>query len=363
MQDQEDGVDGPDSVLGRVRDIRRKWAVQEDEALAYRLQDEEIAQHYSSNRTRNAIVREDAPRAREAQRQEELEALEERLQHLSVLQRQAEEDSKYAKQLATREADAPKVKKQPLSPNGASRDKPSPQELLHHVTNEITENLNRRTKSPPLLGAAKPAIEEPGPSRPYTNHTGEPQRLEEDDYTKEQIRKIQEEKDAAIAKAMQEELDRYDRDKQLALEAQDRELARMIHEKEKARLRRAKEKARLKAEAASAAASSDRGETPDGDSDSRAASRNSCSSERSRTSDVLPPRVPEKLRSPTAEQIGFRAHPKPLPPHPSSQEISSPSVSNHSRLEHHHRLPTPLHTDVPPYMPIHGVGYSPKRNK
>ncbi|CAL8138362.1 unnamed protein product [Orchesella dallaii] len=200
-------------------------------------------------------------------------------------------------------------------------------------------------------------IEEPGPSRSCYSHSGE-QRLEEDDFSKEQIRKIQEEKDAAIAKALQDELDSYERDKQLALEAQDRELAKMLHEKERARLRRAKEKARLKAEAA--ALSSDRVETPDGDSDGRAASRNSCSSERSRSSDVFPPRVPEKLRSPTGEQIGFRAHPKPLPPHPSSQDISSPSVSNHSRLEHH-RLPI---EPVPPYMPIHGYNRSsPKRNK
>jgi len=47
-----------------------------------------VTQHYSGNRTRNAIVRGDAPHAREEQRREEQEALERRLRHLSLLQRQ-----------------------------------------------------------------------------------------------------------------------------------------------------------------------------------------------------------------------------------------------------------------------------------
>jgi len=47
-----------------------------------------VVQHYAGNRTRNAIVREDVPRAREEQRREEQEALEHRLRHLSLLQRQ-----------------------------------------------------------------------------------------------------------------------------------------------------------------------------------------------------------------------------------------------------------------------------------
>jgi hypothetical protein len=47
-----------------------------------------VHQHYAGNRTRNAIVREDGPRAREEQRREEQDALEHRLRHLSLLQRQ-----------------------------------------------------------------------------------------------------------------------------------------------------------------------------------------------------------------------------------------------------------------------------------
>lgn len=175
----------------------------------------------------------------------------------------------------------------------------------------------------------------------------------------------------AVARALQEEIDRLERDKQLALEAQDRELAKMIHEKERARYRRAKEKARLKAEAmaaANAAGVDQIGEAPEGSEAGvammvRASSRNSSSSERSsRSSELLPPKIPDKQpKSPTGDQIGFRAHPKPLPPHPPIQDFDSISPPPPIRLEHHRRLPL---DPVPPYMPIHGFNRnSPKRNK
>lgn len=174
-----------------------------------------------------------------------------------------------------------------------------------------------------------------------------------------------------MAKALQEELDRTERDKQLAIEAQDRELAKMLHDKERARIRRAKEKARMKAEAMAAAAMQSEGaEIGEGSEVIRAASRSSSSSERSRSvlsgelAMALPPKIPEKQRSPIGDHIGFRAHPKPLPPHPSSIQV--PDYNSHTpspqlRIEQHHRLPL---EPVPPYMPIHGYNRnSPKRNK
>lgn len=172
----------------------------------------------------------------------------------------------------------------------------------------------------------------------------------------------------AVARALQEEIDRLERDKQLALEAQDRELAKMIHDKERARYRRAKEKARLKAEAMAAANATDQiGDTPEGSEAGvammvRASSRNSSSSERSsRSSELLPPKIPDKQpKSPTGDQIGFRANPKPLPPHPPMPDFDSISPPPPIRLEHR-RLPV---DPVPPYMPIHGYNRnSPKRNK
>lgn len=47
-----------------------------------------VKQHYSGNRTRNAIVREDTPWAREEQKREEQHALEDRLRQLQLLQLQ-----------------------------------------------------------------------------------------------------------------------------------------------------------------------------------------------------------------------------------------------------------------------------------
>ena len=59
---------------GLVQQIRQNWAVYEDGALASRLQEEELEQHYHNNRHRNQQIREDIPQARQAQQQEQLTA-------------------------------------------------------------------------------------------------------------------------------------------------------------------------------------------------------------------------------------------------------------------------------------------------
>lgn len=65
-------------------------------------------------------------------------------------------------------------------------------------------------------------------------------------------RQIQEEKDAELARKLQEqenqkEPTQVDRDRMLAIEAQDKELAKMLQERERAKAKRAKEKAKQKA--------------------------------------------------------------------------------------------------------------------
>lgn len=65
-------------------------------------------------------------------------------------------------------------------------------------------------------------------------------------------RKIQEEKDAELARQLQEqenksEPSQLDRDRLLAIEAQDKELAKMLQERERAKAKRAKERAKQKA--------------------------------------------------------------------------------------------------------------------
>lgn len=65
-------------------------------------------------------------------------------------------------------------------------------------------------------------------------------------------RQIQEEKDAELARQLQEqenqcEPTQMDRDRLLAIEAQDKELAKMLQERERAKVKRAKERAKQKA--------------------------------------------------------------------------------------------------------------------
>lgn len=65
-------------------------------------------------------------------------------------------------------------------------------------------------------------------------------------------RQIQEEKDAELARKLQEqenqrEPTQLDRDRMLAIEAQDKELAKMLQERERAKAKRAKERAKQKA--------------------------------------------------------------------------------------------------------------------
>ncbi|XP_052123120.1 mitogen-activated protein kinase kinase kinase kinase 4 isoform X2 [Frankliniella occidentalis] len=73
-----------------------------------------------------------------------------------------------------------------------------------------------------------------------------------EDIFEEEARRLQEEKDAELARQLQEQEERegaegIDRDRLLAMEAQDQELARMLQEKEKAKLKRARERAKQKA--------------------------------------------------------------------------------------------------------------------
>ncbi|XKL67904.1 hypothetical protein PGB90_003395 [Kerria lacca] len=72
------------------------------------------------------------------------------------------------------------------------------------------------------------------------------------DLQEEANRRLQEEKDAELARILQkqeEEIlnEEIDRDRLMAIEAQDKELAKLLYEKEKAKVRRAKERARQRA--------------------------------------------------------------------------------------------------------------------
>ncbi|XP_060829478.1 coiled-coil domain-containing protein 50 isoform X2 [Bombus pascuorum] len=182
---------------GRVNEVCREWLVHEDGALAYRLQDEEIREHYTSNKVRNAQVREDLPRAKVEQELEEL-------RYQSYIQQQEERDALVAKQIA-------------LSLEREERQK----------ERELQEQMRLQL------------------------------RLDDEAAQLELERHIQEEKDEELARKLQQEeeenaIDNHDGpvneqlllDQKIAMEAQDAELARMLQEKERAKIRKARQRAK-----------------------------------------------------------------------------------------------------------------------
>lgn len=84
---------------GRVTEVCKEWLVREDGALAYRLQAQEINEHYSSNKSRNAQVREDFPCAYVEQLKEQKLAEQAAAVYHKMLAEQEEIDNKIAKEL------------------------------------------------------------------------------------------------------------------------------------------------------------------------------------------------------------------------------------------------------------------------
>ncbi|XP_033222157.1 coiled-coil domain-containing protein 50 isoform X2 [Belonocnema kinseyi] len=189
---------------GRVNEVCREWLVHEDGALAYRLQDEEIKEHYTGNKSRNAQVREDAPRARVEQ---ELEAI----RYQSYVQQQEERDALVARQIAL---------------------------TLEREEQQKERELRERMRLQLRLDDEAAQMEA----------------------EREIQRRIQEEKDQELARKLQQEeeeraVDSQDGppvdsqfllDQKMAIEAQDAELARMLQEKERAKAKRARERAKQK---------------------------------------------------------------------------------------------------------------------
>ncbi|XP_033337343.1 uncharacterized protein LOC117226780 [Megalopta genalis] len=184
---------------GRVNEVCREWLVHEDGALAYRLQDEEIREHYTGNKVRNAQVREDLPKAKVEQ---ELESL----RYQNYVQQQEEKDALVAKQIA-------------LALEREERQK----------ERELQEQMRLQLRL-------------------------------DDEVTQLELEKhIQEEKDEELARKLQQEeeenaVDTHDgpvdeqflSDQKIAMEAQDAELARMLQQKERAKARKARQRARQK---------------------------------------------------------------------------------------------------------------------
>lgn len=85
---------------GKVNEVCQEWMVREDSALAYRLQNEEFHEHLSGNKFRNALVREDFPKAKDEQLREQRMAEQAAAIYQKMLQEQEELDNQVARELA-----------------------------------------------------------------------------------------------------------------------------------------------------------------------------------------------------------------------------------------------------------------------
>lgn len=297
-------------VTGRVTEVCQEWMVREDSALAYRLQNQEFNEHLSGNKYRNALVREDFPRAKDEQLREQRMAEQAAAIYQKMLAEQEEIDNKIAKELADKIEREEKLKKRAVE----LRDQEVARQLLekervkvdklHQTSREVglpysppkpvhllPRNLDTTQSSPqrpnpfsyhassprrqappmPLPQNGLPTCElyvEPvannlnfdeitsveynEPYKPVQNLSVQLNQIAIDEVglPLDEItqRQIQEEKDAELARKLQEQegsLEHHDR--LLAIEAQDKELAKLLQERERAKAKRARERAKQKA--------------------------------------------------------------------------------------------------------------------
>lgn len=237
---------------GRVNEVCKEWLVHEDGALAYQLQKQEVEEHYSGNKTRNAQVREDLPRAKEEQQREERDAFaryQERLQH------QADQDEYLAMKVAEnleREEERQRRKRELRDEEIARRIQEKEQDRLRglehvsHVGLPLSQEPSDVSSHFRSLDLNSIEYDDESPTSMDLRCV-----LNDSELHEEAQRRLQEQKDEELARLLQEQdsgsLSLEDRDRLLAMEAQDKELARLLQEKEKARARRARERAKQRA--------------------------------------------------------------------------------------------------------------------
>ncbi|KAJ8937139.1 hypothetical protein NQ318_019404 [Aromia moschata] len=279
--------------------------VREDSALAYHLQNKEIDEHLSGNKYRNAVVREDFPRAKNEQLREQQMAEQAAAIYQKMLAEQEEIDKQVAKELADRMDQEERMKRRALE----LRDQDIARQLLdkerikverHHqmplasplyspqrpvqppprVENQSSphrpNSLNYRANLPRRQALAMPLPQLDSPevkdlySEPIRNKPNHFNEINSAEYNEPYIssqklsdqlnridiaevglplnelseRRIQEEKDAELARKLQEqeatlEESLLNRDRLLAIEAQDKELAKLLQERERAKAKRA----------------------------------------------------------------------------------------------------------------------------
>ena len=298
-------ADSDDAESVSVSQLRNNWRVHEDGALAQRLQSEEIAAHLGGNRRRNHQIRDDFPKALEEQNLEarrlEQEVERERQKRLQVelddeeiaqqlqlkdeQEYQAERDQVFAKRLQQMELlnHRPKVpqpgvkplvplepppSRTPPLPVLANGDVPTQDDVLPHVRGGVKYNDDQY-----LVKLARPAVVTAEPV--YANNKPEHYAVSNKDLADGGLRSEQmstlllgaaglSQKDVALSKRAEEQLEQERRDARLArmlqdeeqvshirqdsneIEAKDFEYALELQEREKAKLKRAKERAKEK---------------------------------------------------------------------------------------------------------------------
>lgn len=255
--------------IGRVNEMCREWLIREDGALAYRLQSQEIDEHYTGNKSRNAQLREDFPCALDEQIREQEMAEQAAAVYQKMLAEQEEHDKAIAKELAKK---LDFEEKNLLLQDGHlvvqqqhkdERHKPDLRLSISRSSAEYTNlyaNVPRRLSKPMPLPNETSAIPADDlytePYRAYVNNDEHLEHINLSDVgvpiDEVEERRIQEQRDAELARQLQEmetssEEFKLNRDRMLAIEAQDKELAKLLQERERAKIKRAKERARQKA--------------------------------------------------------------------------------------------------------------------
>ncbi|XP_039279237.1 trichohyalin isoform X1 [Nilaparvata lugens] len=369
-----------------------------------------MQEHYSGNRSRNAIVREDFPKALDEQKREEEEAM---ARYLQMTRLQEERDARLAKEFEQRiKLEEEEKLRRRLHEDEAIASQIQEKELQR--TKEVggkNRHLSAAVGSSqtalataclgdvnsvglPLPAQLPPPITHAHKNTHQQQHhqhhlqqltkqfraTNVQEDLDEPDLTdlefqEEMMRQMQEKKDEELAKLLQqqeEEMDSLgmvDKDRLMAIEAQDKELAKLLQDRERAKARRARERAKQRAllkkqqQQERDGAEREVGEMP--------------SPSRPNNLDVIrinKPKMPEpeEIESVASgcsggggggvhtlpTNIAMAIDPTYTPPHPTlshhsttttSSSISSPSYS----------LPSPDFEEeddspVPPYMPIQG---------
>ncbi|GJQ84273.1 hypothetical protein Trydic_g2936 [Trypoxylus dichotomus] len=274
--------------VGKVHEMCREWLVREDGALAYQLQSQEISDHYKHNKHKNAQVREDFPCALDEQLREKRLAEQAAAVYQKMLAEQEAYDNQVAKELAERlereerirrryteqqdETVARQIQVRDKSRKHINTDMPPklPDKSPHHPdASNYFANLPQHTPRRHGLPMPLPlevAEDYMAPQDCVELYT-EPYKVKDNlaeafnridlqeigvpiDEVKE--RQIQEERDAELARKLQEQEGMTEeillnRDRMLAIEAQDKELAKLLQEREKAKVKRARERAKQKA--------------------------------------------------------------------------------------------------------------------